>query len=155
MYLIWMCTSWIEIFDLIWLTYWTLCDRLYYIRHIILICCLFLFYTLVEYTLFCITDPEAFGLLQQCLWSGPWYTCKHHSDVIMSAVVSQITGFSFVCSTLLFRHKSKKTSKLRVTGLCEGNPPVTGGFPSERVSNAENVSMWWLNLISVSAHNKE
>ena len=32
-----------------------------------------------------------------------------------------------------------KTSKLRVTGLCEGNSPVTGEFPSQRVSNAEIV----------------
>ena len=37
----------------------------------------------------------------------------------------------------------KKISKLRVTGLCEGNPPVTRGFPSQRASNAENVSIWW------------
>ena len=37
----------------------------------------------------------------------------------------------------------KKTSKLRITGICEGNPPVTGGFPSQRASNAENVSIWW------------
>ena len=29
----------------------------------------------------------------------------------------------------LFRRRSKKTSKLLVTGLCEGNSPVTGGFP--------------------------
>ena len=29
----------------------------------------------------------------------------------------------------LFRRRPKKSSKLRVTGLCEGNPPVTGGFP--------------------------
>ena len=43
----------------------------------------------------------------------------------------------------LFRRRSEKTSKLRVTGLCEGNPPVTGGFPSQRVSNAEVVSIWW------------
>ena len=28
----------------------------------------------------------------------------------------------------LFSSRSKKTSKLCVTGLCEGNPPVTGGF---------------------------
>ena len=28
-----------------------------------------------------------------------------------------------------FRHRSKKTSKLRVTGLCAGNSPVTGEFP--------------------------
>ena len=43
----------------------------------------------------------------------------------------------------LFRRRSKKTSKLRVAGLCEGNSPVTGEFPSQRASNAENVSIWW------------
>ena len=37
----------------------------------------------------------------------------------------------------LFRHWSKKTSKLRVTGLCEGNSPVTGEFPAQRASSAE------------------
>ena len=42
-----------------------------------------------------------------------------------------------------FRRRSKKTSKLRVTGLCDGNSPVTGEFPSQRASNAENVSIWW------------
>ena len=41
----------------------------------------------------------------------------------------------------LFR--SKKTSKLRVTGLCEGNSPMAGEFPSQRASDAENVSIWW------------
>ena len=29
----------------------------------------------------------------------------------------------------LFRRRSKKTTKLCVTGLREGNPPVTGGLP--------------------------
>ena len=43
----------------------------------------------------------------------------------------------------LFRRRSKKTSKLRVTGLCAGNSPVTDEFPSQRTSNAENVSIWW------------
>ena len=43
----------------------------------------------------------------------------------------------------LFRRRSKKTSKLRVTGLCEGNSPVTGEFPAQRASNAGNVSIWW------------
>ena len=37
----------------------------------------------------------------------------------------------------LFRRKSKKTSMLRVTGLCEGNSPVTGEFPAQRASNAD------------------
>ena len=39
----------------------------------------------------------------------------------------------------LFRRRSKKTSKLRVTGLCGG----TGEFPAQMASNAENVSIWW------------
>ena len=43
----------------------------------------------------------------------------------------------------VFRHRSKKTSKLRVTGLCEGNSPVTGEFPAQKASNAENVFIWW------------
>ena len=42
----------------------------------------------------------------------------HYNGVIMSAMAS-----------------------LRVTGLCEGNGPVTGAFPSQRNSNAENVSI--------------
>ena len=43
----------------------------------------------------------------------------------------------------LFRRRSKKTLKLRVTGLCEGKSSVTGEFPAPRASNAENVSIWW------------
>ena len=43
----------------------------------------------------------------------------------------------------LFRRRSKKTSKLRVTGLCVGNSPVTGEFPAQRASSAEYVSIWW------------
>ena len=43
----------------------------------------------------------------------------------------------------LFRCRSKKTSRLCVTGLCEGNSPVTGEFPAQRASNADNVSIWW------------
>ena len=37
----------------------------------------------------------------------------------------------------LFRRRSKKASKLRVTGLCAGNSPVTGEFPAQMASNAE------------------
>ena len=42
-----------------------------------------------------------------------------------------------------FRPRSKKTSKFHVTGLCAGNSPVTGGFPAQKASYAENVSTWW------------
>ena len=43
----------------------------------------------------------------------------------------------------LFRRRSKKTSKLRVTGLWAGNSPGTGEFPAQMARNAENVSIWW------------
>ena len=43
----------------------------------------------------------------------------------------------------LFKRRSNKTSKLRVTGLCEGNSPVTVEFPAQRANDAENVSIWW------------
>ena len=43
----------------------------------------------------------------------------------------------------LFRHTSKKTSKLCVTGPCKGNSPVTSEFPSPRISTAEDVYTWW------------
>ena len=42
----------------------------------------------------------------------------------------------------LFRHKWKKTSKLRVTALCEGNSPETVEVPTQRASNAESISIW-------------
>ena len=43
----------------------------------------------------------------------------------------------------LFRRRSKKTSKLRVTGPCVGNSPGTGEFPAQMASNTENFSIWW------------
>ena len=43
----------------------------------------------------------------------------------------------------LFRRRSKKSWKLCVTGVCEGNSPLTGEFPAPRASNAKNVSIWW------------
>ena len=45
---------------------------------------------------------------------------------------------------------SKKTSKLRVTGLCAGNSPGTGEFPAQMASYAENVSIGWRHHVSVS-----
>ena len=45
----------------------------------------------------------------------------------------------------IFSRRLTKTSKLRVTGLFEGNSPLTREFPAQRASNAENVSIWWRN----------
>ena len=43
----------------------------------------------------------------------------------------------------LFRRRSKKTSKLRVTGLCVGNSSVTGEFSAQMANKAESASIWW------------
>ena len=52
----------------------------------------------------------------------------HYNDV-MGAIAFGITILVIVYSTFFFRRRSKKTSKLRVTGLCAGNLPVTGESP--------------------------
>ena len=67
---------------------------------------------------------------------------KHYSDVIMSAMASQITSLTMVYSTV-YLGADQKTSKLRATGLYEGNSPMTGEFPAQRASNAEKVFNWW------------
>ena len=61
----------------------------------------------------------------------------------MSTIASQITKPHVCLLNRLFGRRSKKTSKLRVTGLCARNSPGTGEFPAQRASNAENVSIWW------------
>ena len=74
-----------------------------------------------------------------------WYhniCSSHYNDVIISTKASQITSLTIVYSTVYSRPRSKKTSKLRVTGLCERNSPVTSEFPIQRASNAEDVSIW-------------
>ena len=60
---------------------------------------------------------------------------------IMGAIASQITSLTSVYG--LFGRRSKKTSKLGITGLCARNSPVTGEFPAQKASDAENVSIWW------------
>ena len=69
----------------------------------------------------------------------------------MSPISSQITR---LFTQPLFRQRSKKTSKLRVTGLCEGNSPVTGEFSSQMASNAEKsfhlmTSSWMSSMLQV------
>ena len=37
---------------------------------------------------------------------------------------------------------TKHSLKLHITGLCEGNPTVSDGFPLQRANDAESISMW-------------
>ena len=52
----------------------------------------------------------------------------------------------------LFARRLKKTSKLRVTGLCEEDSPITGEFPAQRASNTANVSIWWRHHVLPAPH---
>ena len=43
--------------------------------------------------------------------------------------------------------------------LCDGNSPVTGEFPAQKTSNAEDVSIWWrhrgeTNMYTIPANTK-
>ena len=61
----------------------------------------------------------------------------------MGVMASQITSLAVVYWIVYSGADHKKTSKLRVTGLCAGNSPVTGEFPAQMASNAENIFTWW------------
>ena len=62
----------------------------------------------------------------------------HYNDAIMVTMASR-NHQPHDCSDA----DQRKKSKLRVTGLCAGNSPVTGDLPAQRASHAENVSIWW------------
>ena len=59
----------------------------------------------------------------------------------MTDIASQITSLTIVYSTVY--SGADKRKQCRVTGLCAGNSSVTDEFPTQRASNAENVSIWW------------
>ena len=66
----------------------------------------------------------------------------HYCDVIMGRDGVSNHQLHDCLFNRLFRHISKKKSKLLVTGLRAGNSAVTGEFSAQMGSNAENVSIW-------------
>ena len=59
----------------------------------------------------------------------------------MGVMASQITNLTIIYS-IVYSGRSNKTSKLRVTGLWEGNSLVAGEVPAQMASNVENISFW-------------
>ena len=85
-------------------------------------------------------DMETFDLTNVVVLYSPW-AFRQGKIIFRKFIVIMMSKWvpwrlKSPASRLLFNHvfrrRSKKTSKPRVTGLCEGNPPVTGGFPSQR-----------------------
>ena len=66
--------------------------------------------------------------------TGCWYRGWHYNDVIVGAMVSQITNLTIIHSTAYSGAGQRKPQKLRLTGLCEGSSPVTGESPAQRAS---------------------
>ena len=66
------------------------------------------------------------------VWLIPTLFDSQYNDVMMRVMASQITGVWIVYWTVCLG-SDKKTSKLRVTGLCLENSPMAG----------ENVSIWF------------
>ena len=58
-----------------------------------------------------------------------------HKDILITVVSLFVQQF--------VQTHIKERLKLGATGLCEGIPSVTGRFPSQRASNAENASILW------------
>ena len=95
------------------------------------------------------TIPEGW-LYNHCVlicMSPSWW---RHMSTIASPFTCKILG----CFTpvhwphdclfkTMFRQTSKQHQSPALLALCEGNPPVTGGFPSQRASNAESISISW------------
>ena len=88
-------------------------------------------------------------------WHWRNNTIVHYCDVIMGTLASQITSLTIVLLNRSFRCRSQKISKLRVTCLCAGNSPVTGEFPAQMASDAENVSIWWRHHTQCHRSNPE
>ena len=80
---------------------------------------------------------------KQRVFNTPLLERIHYNDVIMSAMASQITSLTIVCSTVYSGadHRKYQSSASLAFGLCMGNSPVTDEFPPQRVGNAENVSI--------------
>ena len=90
------------------------------------------------------------------LWHIVWSCNRNHQslhnhsgNVIMSAMASLITDVSIVFSSVCSGADQRKRQSSALLALCEGNPPVTGGFLSQRASNEDFVfhlmtSSWFL-----------
>ena len=107
--------------------------------------------TLTLWLLNCITKEIFLHVLWY--WNGPIYT-THIGDITLHWRHNGRDGVSNhqaqdCLLNHLFRRRSKKTLKLRVTGLYEGNSPVTDEFPhkgpvTRKMFPFDDVIMWLL-----------
>ena len=81
-----------------------------------------------------IVDCGSFVVFYLRYMGQPLHTLRWHHNKHDGVSNHQPHDWLFNC---LFRRRSKKTSKLRITGLCEGNSLVTSEFPAQKARTAE------------------
>ena len=64
----------------------------------------------------------------------------HYSDVTWASYCFKSQQLDCLWNSLF---KITKETEFCFTGICEGNPLVTSGFPSQKTSNANSISMSW------------
>ena len=91
-------------------------------------------------------------------WTKPWHQLPLPSHRLFITMTSEWARWrpkspaSRLFTQPFIERRSKKTSKLRVTGLWAANSFVTGEFPAQMASNAENASIWWRHHAYVYIH---
>ena len=68
----------------------------------------------------------------------------------MGAMASQITSLAIVYSTVYSGVDQRKHQSPASLTFVKGTSPVTGEFPAQMASNAENVSIWWRHHVFVT-----
>ena len=108
----------------------------------------------------CITGLSNFCFTSAFAWLDLRYETGERISIFMETLQWRHNGRDSVSNHQphhclldgLFRRRSKKTWKLRVTGLCARNSPVTGEMPAQMASNAESVFIWWRHHEKKSMH---
>ena len=91
------------------------------------------------------TFHDVFSYLS-CVQHEGWLETSWNRNITVTSQWSsgRLKSFALDClCNRLFKVTSQKTQKPALLALSEGNPPVTGGLPSQRVSIAENSSISW------------
>ena len=95
---------------------------------------------LMLYCLHCPTLNKVFLLL---LFNRSPHLHLHYSDVKWASLLLKWPVNRVFVQQFLQTDNKKTHQRLASLTLCKGNPLITGGFPAQRDSNAENVSIWW------------
>ena len=84
------------------------------------------------------TEPNMGSHCRNVSWDPVFM--NHYNDVIMGAMASPITSLTIVYSTVYSGADQRKHQRSSSLALVRG---IHRWFPTRRVGNAENVSIWW------------